>query len=165
LRPVRGLADSKALTPERREVLAARIKARALAWAVAGADAYRIDRSNILEASRWAMQRAVAALAIAPDFVLVDALRLDIPQAQQALVRGDARCASIAAASIVAKVARDACLAKWHDVYPEYGLARNKGYGAPDHLSGLDRCGPTSQHRFSFAPVRAAAGLGQGRLF
>lgn len=164
-RPVRGLADSKALTPERRAVLADRIRERALAWAVAGADAYRIDRMNILEASRWAMQRALASLSVEPDFVFVDALRLDIRCAQKALVRGDARCASIAAASILAKVARDACLAKWHGVYPEYGLASNKGYGAPDHFAGLDRYGPVCQHRFSFAPVRAAAGLGQGRLF
>jgi ribonuclease HII len=164
-RPIRGLADSKILSPERRAVLAGRIRDRALAWAVAGADAYRIDRMNILEASRWAMQQALASLSVAPDFVFVDALRLDIPQPQKALIHGDGRCASIAAASIVAKVARDECLAKWDDVYPEYGLASNKGYCAPEHFAGLDRCGPVSQHRFTFEPVRASAGLGQGRLF
>lgn len=164
-RPIRGLDDSKVLDPERRATLAARIRERAVAWSVAGADAYRIDRLNILEASRWAMQRALASLALVPDYVLVDALRLDIPQAQKALIHGDARCASIAAASIVAKVARDECLTKWHGVYPEYGLASNKGYCAPEHFAGLDRCGPVSQHRFSFEPVRMAAGLGQGRLF
>lgn len=159
------MADSKVLSPDRRETLAARIRDRALAWAVAGADAYRIDRLNILEASRWAMQQAVASLCVTPDFVVVDALRLDIPQAQKGLIRGDARCASIAAASIIAKVARDECLAKWHDVYPDYGLASNKGYCAPDHFAGLKGSGPTSHHRFSFEPVRVAAGLGQGRLF
>lgn len=164
-RPIRGLADSKQLSRDRREILAARIRERAVAWSVAGADAYRIDRMNILEATRWAMQRALASLRPAPDFVLVDALRLDIPQPQRSLVRGDARCASIAAASIVAKVARDACLDQWDSVYPEYGLGRNKGYGAPEHLRGLARCGPTCHHRFSFAPVKEAAGLSQRRLF
>lgn len=164
-RPVRGLADSKVLSPERRETLAARIRDRALAWAVAGADAYRIDRMNILEASRWAMAQALASLPLKPDFVFVDALRLDIAQPQRALIRGDARCASIAAASILAKVARDECLARWHAVYPDYGLASNKGYCAPEHCAGLDRHGPTSHHRFSFEPVKLAAGLGQGRLF
>jgi ribonuclease HII len=164
-RPIRGLDDSKALSPERRTILASRIRERSLCWAVSAVDAYWIDRINILEASRWAMRRAIQTLAEQPDFVYVDALKLDISQPQRALIHGDARCASIAAASIVAKVERDSCLAKWHDVYPEYGLANNKGYCAPEHFEGLNRCGPVCQHRFSFAPVRAAAGLGQAALF
>jgi ribonuclease HII len=163
--PIRGLEDSKTLLPDRRSVLAARIRERAITWAVSGVDAFRIDRINILQASRWAMRSALESLAVTPDFVFVDALTLDISQPQRALIRGDSRCASIAAASIVAKVARDACLERWHEVYPEYGLASNKGYCAPEHFSGLRDRGPVCQHRFTFEPVRLAAGLGQGRLF
>lgn len=157
--PIRGLDDSKALSPDRRQLLAARIRERAVACAVAGEDAYSIDRWNILQASRRAMKRAVEALSIAADFVYVDALSIDLPLPQKALIKGDARCASIAAASIVAKVARDEALQAWHRVYPEYALDSNKGYGAPRHYAGLDACGPTAHHRFSFAPVA------QGSLF
>jgi ribonuclease HII len=155
-RPIRGLDDSKALLPERREVLAARIRERAVAWAVAGADAFEIDRINIYQASRLAMRRAIGRLQSQCDFLLVDALEVDVPLPQKALIHGDARCFSIAAASILAKVARDAALTEWDRVFPEYGFARHKGYSTPEHMEALERLGPTALHRFSFEPVRLA---------
>jgi ribonuclease HII len=154
LRPIRGLDDSKQLDPERRFVLAERIRERAAAWAVAGADSFEIDRVNILQASRLAMKRAVQQMAA--DYLLIDATTIDLPVAQKSLIHGDARSFSIAAASILAKTARDAALVRWDTVFPEYGFARNKGYGTPDHLAALETSGPTSLHRFSFEPVRNA---------
>ena len=153
-RPIRGLDDSKVLEPERRETLAARIRERASAWAVAGADAFEIDRLNILQASRLAMRRAVERLEPPCDCLLVDAVSIDLPLPQTALIHGDARCFSIAAASILAKVGRDEALQAWDGVFPQYGLASNKGYSTPDHLAALEKFGPTSLHRFSFEPVR-----------
>lgn len=156
-RTIQGLADSKTLDADRRELLAERICERAVAWATAAVDAAWIDRVNIYQASRLAMQRAVAQLSVRPDYLLVDAMRLDLPIEQQSLIRGDARCRSIAAASIVAKVVRDRSMTAWRQTYPGYGLESNKGYGTPEHLAGLERLGPTPAHRMSFAPVRAAA--------
>jgi ribonuclease HII len=153
--PVRGLNDSKLLEPERREVLAARIRERALSWAVAAVDAATIDCVNIYQASRIAMQMAVSRLNPLPDFVLVDAVPLDIQIPQQALIKGDARCHAIAAASIVAKVYRDACMRAWDAVFPGYGLASHKGYSTPDHLRALATHGLTPLHRLSYEPVRA----------
>jgi ribonuclease HII len=153
-RPIRGLNDSKLLEPERREELSLRIQERALAWSVAAVDAAAIDRINIYQASRLAMKMALQLLSLTPDFVLVDAVSLDIPQAQQALIHGDARCHAIAAASIVAKVYRDEMMRKWDTVFPQYGLARNKGYLAPEHLKALREFGPTPLHRMSYDPVR-----------
>ena len=155
-RPIRGLDDSKQLDPERRQVLAERIRERSLGWAVGASDAFEIDRVNILEASRLSMQRACDGLLPRPDYLLIDALRLHVAVPQKPLIRGDALCFSIAAASILAKVARDAALASWDRVFPEYSFARNKGYGTPDHLDALRRFGPTPLHRFSFEPVRSA---------
>jgi ribonuclease HII len=100
------------------------------------------------------MKRAVERLSQIPDYVFVDAMALDLPIAQRALIRGDARCFSIAAASILAKVHRDAKLQEWDSLYPDYGLGRHKGYATPEHLDALQRLGPTPQHRFSFEPVR-----------
>jgi ribonuclease HII len=154
---IRGLDDSKALEPERREVLAERIRERAIAWSVAGADAFEIDRVNIYQASRLAMQRALEQLKISCDYLLLDAMRLDSPITQEPLIHGDALSFSIAAASILAKVHRDAALAAWDRVFPEYRLAQNKGYSTPEHLDALSRVGPTSLHRFSFEPVRNAS--------
>ena len=151
---IRGLDDSKQLGPERREVLAGRIKERARAWAIGAADAFEIDRVNILEASRLAMRRAVEQLAGRCDHLLVDALRVNVALPQTPLIHGDALSFSIAAASILAKVARDHALVRWSEVFPEYNLDSNKGYGTPDHIAALDQFGPTSLHRFSFAPVR-----------
>ena len=153
-RPIRGLNDSKQLEPERREVLAERIRERAAAWAVAAVDAAAIDRINIYQASRLAMRLAVEKLVPAADFLLIDAVPLDLVIPQHPLIHGDARCHAIAAASIVAKVERDACMRVWDDVYPQYGLARHKGYNTPEHVRALERHGPTPLHRLSFEPVR-----------
>ena len=153
-RPIRGLNDSKQLDAERREVLAERIRERAVAWAVAAVDAATIDRVNIYQASRLAMKLAVERLQPVADFLLIDALSLDVPIAQRALIHGDARCQAIAAASIIAKVARDACMCEWDAVYPAYGLASHKGYSTPEHSDALQLHGPTPLHRLSFAPVR-----------
>lgn len=150
---LRGLRDSKLLLPERREVLAARIREHALAWTIAAVDAARIDQINIYQASRVAMRDAVLSLAPAADYLLVDALRLDCEHAQQAIIHGDALSVSIAAASIIAKVERDRMMREWDPVFPEYGLASNKGYSAPKHLAALREFGPTPLHRQSFAPV------------
>ena len=156
-RPVRGLNDSKLLEPERREVLAERIRERAVAWAIAAVDAATIDAINIYQASRLAMRKAVEQLRPAPDFLLVDAVPLDLPLPQRSLIKGDARCHAIAAASIVAKVYRDACMRVWDEVFPAYGLAAHKGYSTPEHLRALAEFGPTPLHRLSFEPVRAHA--------
>ncbi len=146
--------DSKLLDPERREELSARIRERAVSWAVAAVDAAAIDRINIYQASRLAMKMAIELLSPTPDFVLIDAVPLEIPQPQEALIHGDARCHAIAAASIVAKVYRDEMMRKWDAVFPEYGLARNKGYMAPEHIRALREFGPAPLHRMSFDPVR-----------
>lgn len=154
-RPVRGLDDSKVLEPERREVLAERIRERAVAWAVGAVDAATIDHVNIYQASRIAMRIAVGRLNPAPDFLLVDAVPIDLPLPQRALIKGDARCHAIAAASIVAKVYRDACMCVWDEVFPEYGLASHKGYSTPEHFQAIEKYGLTPLHRLSFEPVRA----------
>ncbi|MDQ2712229.1 MAG: ribonuclease HII [Acidobacteriota bacterium] len=156
-RPIKNLRDSKIVEQEEREKLARHIKARCVCWAVGGADVYEIDQINIYQASRLAMRRAVEALAIPPDYLLIDALRLDLPVEQTPLINGDARCRAIAAASLVAKVHRDACLAQWHEVFPQFNLLSNKGYSTPDHRRALREHGPTLMHRFSFGPVRATS--------
>jgi ribonuclease HII len=153
-KPIRGLRDSKVVDAMMRADLAEQIKARAIAWATGGADPYEIDRINILQASRLAMRRAVEALPNKPDYLLIDAVEIDLPIEQEALIDGDARCRAIAAASIVAKVHRDACIERWHNVFPQYNLASNKGYATPDHRRALREHGPTLLHRFSFEPVR-----------
>lgn len=153
-RPIRGLRDSKQLDPERREKLAEQICFQAKAWAVASADAAEIDRINIYEASRLAMKRAVEQLSTPPDFLLVDALSVDVSIPQRPLIKGDARCRSIAAASILAKVRRDVCMRDWDNVYPEYGLCRGKGYATTEHRKALEVFGPTPHHRMTFEPVR-----------
>jgi ribonuclease HII len=150
---VRGLRDSKLLEPERRVVLAERIREHAVAWAIAAVDAARIDQINIYQASRVAMREAVAMLACRPDHLLIDALRLDCEQAQDAIIHGDALSASIAAASILAKVERDRMMCDWDEVFPLYGLASHKGYSTPRHLAALRKHGPSPLHRQSFAPV------------
>lgn len=155
LRPIRGLHDSKILDAETRTRLARQIKSRCQCWAVGGADVFEIDQINIYQASRLAMKRAVQKLTIQPDYLLIDALKLDLPIEQRGLIRGDARCRAIAAASILAKVHRDACLDQWHEVFPQYNLQSNKGYSTPDHRRALKKFGPTFMHRFSFEPVRA----------
>jgi ribonuclease HII len=155
-RRIVGLDDSKKLSAERRETLAERIREYALGFAVAQVDASRIDAWNIYQASRQAMSEAVMQLTLVPDYLLIDAMRLDLLIEQRSLIKGDARCVSIAAASILAKVARDRMLDEWHEQYPHYGFAHNKGYATPDHLEALRLFGPTPHHRYSFAPVREA---------
>jgi ribonuclease HII len=153
-RPIPGLADSKILDEGRRAALAMLIRERAEAWAVASASAAEIDRVNIREASRLAMRRAVEALDPPCDYLLVDALTVDWPVPQQALIHGDARVRAISAASILAKTARDALLESLDAEYPGYGLARHKGYPTDEHRQALRRLGPTPLHRRSFAPVQ-----------
>jgi len=150
---VRGLRDSKLLEPERRAVLAVRIREHAIAWAVAAVDAARIDQINIYQASRVAMREAVMRLAITPDHLLIDAVKIDCDVPQDAIIHGDALSASIAAASILAKVERDRMMCEWDTVFPAYGLASHKGYSTPKHLAALREFGPTPLHRQSFAPV------------
>jgi len=150
-----GLDDSKKLDEETREALYARVltEARAFGWAVVGARS--IDFMNIRRASLEAMRRAVCRLALVPDLVLVDG-RDEIPSLgcrQQAVIDGDATMLSIAAASVLAKVVRDRIMARLDRVWPDYGFVRHKGYGTPEHLAALDRCGPCPLHRYSFSPV------------
>src|SRR6202795_4057748 len=153
-RRIVGLDDSKKLPAERRTELAERVHEHALAWAVAEIDAQRIDAWNIYQASRQAMTAALEQLSIQPDYLLIDAMQLDVPIEQKSLIKGDARSVSIAAASILAKTHRDARMEEWDAVYPQYGLARHKGYATADHLEALRQHGPTPLHRHSFAPVR-----------
>ncbi len=153
-RPIRGLKDSKVLDACERADLATEIQRKCLGWAVGAADAFEIDQINIYQASRLAMRRAVEALPLRPDYLLIDALKIDVPIAQEPLIDGDARCRAIAAASIVAKVLRDACMDRWQRVFPVYNLTSNKGYSTPDHRKALQEHGPTALHRFSFEPVR-----------
>ncbi|MEK7711518.1 MAG: ribonuclease HII [Pseudomonadota bacterium] len=153
--PIDGLADSKTLSASRREALAGQIRAQAAAWALGMASVEEIDRLNILQATLLAMQRAVQGLAITPDLVLVDgnrAPRLSCPV--RTVVRGDALIKSISAASILAKVARDAILQNLDAEYPGYGFAIHKGYPTAAHQRALEALGPSPVHRRSFGPVR-----------
>ena len=155
-RPIRGLADSKQLPPERREELALRIRERALAYAVASASVEEIDRMNILQATLTAMRRAVESLGVAPTQVVIDGNRCPTLQfPTRAVVGGDATVRVISAASILAKTARDALMLELHAACPEYGFDRHKGYATPQHLEALRLHGASQFHRRSFAPVRA----------
>ena len=152
---IEGLADSKALSARQRENLYPEIIRQAKSWSVARASVEEIDRFNILQATLMAMRRAVMSLKTRPDYVAVDGNRL--PQweyAGEAVVKGDGRVEVISAASIIAKVVRDAEMLALDAKYPGYGFANNKGYGTPQHLEALQRKGPTPIHRRSFAPVR-----------
>jgi len=160
-RRIRGLDDSKKLTPAEREQFAGAVRAKALAFAVVAISAADVDVMNVYQASRRAMIEALGQLHPAPDFVLTDAMRLagwgdavefSIPY--RAIVHGDAKSVSIAAASILAKTARDAHLVELDRLYPQYRLAQNKGYGTPEHLEGLAQFGPCPEHRRTFRPVK-----------
>jgi ribonuclease HII len=154
-RPIEGLADSKRLSPARRAALAAGIHERALAVALGRAEVEEIDRLNILQASLLAMERAVAALGVVPARILVDGNQRPrgLPQAEP-VIGGDASVPAISAASIVAKVARDAELDALDVLHPGYGLAGHKGYPTAAHMAALERLGPSACHRQSFGPVR-----------
>ncbi|WP_157314689.1 ribonuclease HII [Chitinibacter sp. GC72] len=159
-----GLTDSKKLSASKREQLAIAIKRDAIAWCVASASVEEIDRLNILQATMQAMQRAIAGLSVAADQALIDGNR--IPQLAipaQAIVQGDAKVLQISAASVLAKVAKDAEAQELEAQYPGYGFAQHKGYGTALHLANLKALGATACHRRSFAPVRAA--LMQTKLF
>ena len=152
-KPIRGLNDSKQLDAEARERLDAEIRLKATAFAVSAAGVAEIERLNIYQAARLATLRALLALNVTPDYLLLDYLRVDMDVAQLPLVKGDARSRSIAAASILAKVARDRAMREWDKIYPQYGFARHKGYGTPEHLAALALYGPTPQHRMGYEPV------------
>ncbi|MGI3131468.1 ribonuclease HII [Halopseudomonas pachastrellae] len=156
-RPIEGLNDSKKLTEARREALFPLIQERALAWCIARAEVEEIDRLNILHATMLAMQRAVAGLSLQPTLVLVDGNRCPVlPMRSEPVVKGDSRVPAIAAASILAKVARDREMLELDQQYPGYGIAGHKGYPTPVHLAALRALGATPIHRRSFGPVRKA---------
>ncbi len=156
--PIQGLADSKKLSPQRREVLYDSIRAHALCCSVASASVAEIDSLNILQATLLAMKRAVQGLRLKPVKVLVDGNRLPaLDVLAEAIVRGDDKVPAISAASILAKVSRDRLLLELHEQFPAYGFATHKGYGTAEHMRALMAHGPTPAHRMSFAPVRLAA--------
>jgi len=153
-RRIKGLADSKILTPERRDELFQVIGEHAVAVGVGIVDHETIDRINILQSTRLAMAEALTRLCVAPDLVITDFVALsNLPCPQRNLVDGDARCATVAAASIVAKVTRDRLMMDADARFPEYGFARHKGYATAEHLAALDRWGPCPIHRRTFAGV------------
>ncbi len=154
-RPIEGIDDSKRLSAKRREALAPEIRERARAWALGRAEVEEIDRLNILRAALLAMYRAVVALVVPPDVAYVDGnIAPALPCATVTVVGGDGKLAAIGAASILAKVARDAEMRALAEHYQDYGFERHKGYATAEHLAALERCGPTPIHRRSFAPVR-----------
>lgn len=154
--PIGELADSKKLTAKRREALATRIKAEALAWCIASVSTAEIDELNILHATMLAMQRACAQLPQTPEFILVDGNRLPsgLTVPARAVIKGDDQVPAISAASILAKTARDAACLLMHEQYPQYGFAQHKGYGTKLHMQLLQEHGPCPEHRRSFAPVK-----------
>ena len=155
--PIAGLADSKTLSPAKRERLFHEIRAKALCCSVAQASAQEIDALNILQATLLAMQRAVAGLRLPPKLVLVDGNRLPVlPMRADAIVKGDSKVAAISAASIVAKVHRDQLCVALDALYPAYGFRKHKGYGTAEHLAALALHGPCPEHRISFRPLAQA---------
>ncbi|CAH0534222.1 Ribonuclease HII [Vibrio stylophorae] len=159
-KPIEGLTDSKKLTDKKREALFVEIQEKALAYAIGRAEADEIDQINILQATMVAMQRAVAALPVMPDFVLIDGNRTpELPMPAQAVVKGDLRVAEISAASILAKVTRDREMQELDAEYPQYGFAKHKGYPTKAHFDALEAHGAIDQHRRSFKPVRKILGL------
>lgn len=153
--PIEGLADSKTLSPKKREALAIEIHDKALSWALGRAEAKEIDELNILQASLLAMKRAVEALTIRPDHLQIDGNRcLDMNCSMEAIVKGDSKIAAISAASIIAKVARDHEMLELDQRYPMYGFASHKGYPTKKHKEALQKHGAISEHRVSFKPVR-----------
>lgn len=156
-RSLDGVRDSKQLSPRQRDALYELIRAVAVAVGVGVVSPEDIDAMGIVPATRRAMAAAVAQLSLSPDFLLIDFLHLDeVALPQKGIVKGDAHCLSIAAASIIAKVTRDRLLIEWEETYPGYGFARHKGYGTRQHRAALNDLGPCGIHRRSYAPVQAA---------
>ena len=154
---LRGLNDSKQVKPELRAELAETIKLRCSAWSVGSASVAEIDRLNIYWASVLAMERALAALQVLPEYLITDAVRIkSFAGPQEPLIKGDARCAIVAAASIIAKVHRDGLLRELHEIEPRYGFADHKGYSTPEHLKALKEHGPCVHHRSGWWRVREA---------
>jgi len=159
-RRINGLRDSKQLSPERRQQLNDRIKERALDFCIATASLEEVNRLNVFGATMLAMQRAVAGLKLKPGIVLIDGNRMpQLPFPARAIVKGDAKVRVISAASILAKVARDEAMLKYHDQFPQYGFATNKGYLTEFHLATLRRFGPCPIHRQNYEPVRLLLAL------
>ena len=153
--PIEGLNDSKKLTAQKREVLAKEIKTKALAWSVGEATCDEVDEINVLQAALLAMKRAVEGLKVQPDFVQVDVNKL--PKwnyLSEAIVKGDAKVPAISAASIIAKTTRDAQMVQAESLYPGYNFSVHKGYGTADHLSALEKLGPSVIHRKTFSPIK-----------
>ena len=162
-KPIASLKDSKQLTEARRNQLASQIKELAVAYAIAEASVAEIDKLNILQASLLAMQRAVAALSVAPDFILVDGNKLpEFNLPAQAIVKGDQKVAAISAASILAKVYRDGIMTEYHRKYPAFSFHRHKGYPTRQHLAELEQYGCLLIHRRTFGPVKAKIEKGTG---
>jgi ribonuclease HII len=155
---VANLNDSKQLTAKQRDKLYGYIRETAFAWAIAEVDASRVDAWNVLQATRQAMALAITNLPEVPDYLLVDAVKIDLSIPQENLIHGDCLSVSIAAASILAKVWRDRLMDKWHMIYPQYGFNKNRGYATPDHLKALVVHGATPDHRQSYAPVQKIKG-------
>jgi ribonuclease HII len=161
-KPIAGLADSKKLSEKKRDALAIKIKEHALSWAIASSSVEEIDEINILQASLLAMKRAVEALSVVPNEVLVDGLHCPkLPMPMRAIVQGDSKEQAISAASILAKTARDADLYQLDKLYPEYGFAKHKGYPTPLHMQMLEQHGVLSIHRKSYAPVKKILNKGE----
>ncbi|MGF1715687.1 ribonuclease HII [Photobacterium chitinilyticum] len=159
-KPIEGLTDSKKLSEKKRNLLFAEIKEKALAWSLGRCEPEEIDQLNILQATMVAMQRAVAGLAVRPDYVLIDGNKTpELPMAAQAVVKGDLRVAEISAASILAKVTRDREMEELDAQYPGYGFAKHKGYPTKVHFEALETLGAIDQHRKSFKPVKRILGI------
>lgn len=157
-KPIAGLADSKKLSEKKRQQLALEIKEKALCWALGRAEPAEIDQLNILHATMLAMQRAVAALSIPPQWVMIDGNRCpQLPMPATAVVKGDSLVPEISAASILAKVARDEEMLQLHQQYPQFGFADHKGYPTAAHLAAIGLHGILAEHRRSFKPVRLIA--------
>lgn len=153
--PEIGVDDSKRLLPKKRESLANEIEQRAICWAIGKVEPEEIDRINIYQASRLAMKRATQSMTITPGFLLIDGrANIDIHIAQRTIIKGDQQSLSIASAAILAKVARDKMMETFHDIYPEYGFNKHKGYATKNHLEAIRKNGPSPIHRKSFKPIR-----------
>lgn len=162
---LKGLNDSKKVSPSNRLRLETEIKAKAVAWGVGEASHQEIDQLNIVGATRLAMIRALGALTVKPDYLLLDAIRLPLELPQEPIIKGDAKVACISAASILAKTYRDRQMEEWDKLYPEYGFKRNKGYPTRDHRDAVMEKGPCPIHRQSYLGFSQKARVGQQALF